>query len=94
LDTDAWDYASSRATVQTGKTGRSHGDARDETWCDGTMCDHQGFHSGEGRYDEASRTLRYVLVCDACRAELRIVSVERYSPSYDPHGNDAYLRAA
>jgi hypothetical protein len=58
------------------------------------MCDHQGFHSGEGRYDSSSRTLRYVVVCDACRAELREVSVENYSPAFDPRGNDAYLRAA
>jgi hypothetical protein len=58
------------------------------------MCDHQGFHSGEGRYDPKSGTLRYVVVCEACRAELREVSVERYAPVYDPRGNDAYVRAA
>ena len=58
------------------------------------MCEHQGFHSGEGRYDPTSRTLRYVIVCDACRAELREVSVENYSPRFEPRGNDAYLRAA
>jgi hypothetical protein len=58
------------------------------------MCDHHGFHSGEGRYDATSRTLRYIVVCDACRAELREVSVENYSPRFDPRGNDAYLRAA
>ena len=58
------------------------------------MCDHQGFHSGEGRYDETSRTLRYVVVCDACRSEVRVLSVEEYAPAYDPRGNDSYLRAA
>jgi hypothetical protein len=58
------------------------------------MCDHQGFHSGEGRYDTASRVLRYVVVCDACRAEVREVSVESYAPTYDPRGNDVYLIAA
>ena len=58
------------------------------------MCDHQGFHSGEGRYDAKSHTLRYVVVCDACRAELREVSAETYAPQFDPHGNDAFLRAA
>ena len=58
------------------------------------MCEHQGFHSGEGRYDATSRTLRYVVVCDACRAELREVSVENYSPAFDPRGNDEYVRAA
>jgi hypothetical protein len=58
------------------------------------MCDHQGFHSGEGRYDERTRTLRYVVVCDTCHAEVRVVSVEDYAPSYDPSGNDGYLSAA
>ena len=58
------------------------------------MCDHQGFHSGEGRYDEGSRTLRYVVVCDACRAELREVSVETYAPKFDPGGTESYLSAA
>ena len=58
------------------------------------MCDHEGFLSGEGRYDAKSRTLRYVVVCDACRAEIREVSIERYAPEFDPRGNDAYLSAA
>ena len=58
------------------------------------MCDHQGFHSGEGRYDPASRTLRYVIVCDACHAELRVVSVETYAPRFNPRGNDEFLAAA
>jgi len=58
------------------------------------MCEHDGFHSGEGRYDAASRILRYVVVCDACRAEVREVSVEIYAPNYDPAGNDSYLKAA
>jgi hypothetical protein len=57
------------------------------------MCDHQGFHSGEGRYDQTSRTLRYVVVCDTCQAELREVSIERYVPRFDPRGNDEYLSA-
>jgi hypothetical protein len=58
------------------------------------MCDHQGFHSGEGRYDTQSHTLRYVVVCDSCRAELREVSAETYAPRFDPRGNDEYLQAA
>ncbi len=58
------------------------------------MCDHQGFHSGEGRYDPIAKRLRYVVVCDSCRAELREVSVESYAPNYDPRGNDEFLRAA
>ena len=88
------DYASSRAGVRRRKTGRSHGDEPARKWCDGGMCDHQGFHSGEGRYDETSRTLRYVVVCDACHDELREISVETYAPEYDPRGNDEFLRDA
>src|SRR5262245_61783940 len=48
------------------------------------MCDHQGFHSGGGRYDPVSHTLRYVVVCDTCHAELREVSAEDYAPRFDP----------
>ncbi len=58
------------------------------------MCDHQGFHSGEGRYDAQSRTLRYVVVCDACRAEVRVLFAETYAPNFDPRGNEAYQAAA
>ena len=58
------------------------------------MCDHQGFHSGEGRYDATSRTLRYVMVCEKCHAELRVVSIEMYAPEFHPRGNDEYLSAA
>jgi hypothetical protein len=55
------------------------------------MCDHQGFHSGEGRYDAGAHKLRYVVVCDACRGEVREVSEETYAPAFDPRGNDPYL---
>jgi hypothetical protein len=58
------------------------------------MCDHHGFHSGEGRYDANAHMLRYVVVCDACRTELREVSSEPYAPSFNRHGNDEFLRAA
>jgi hypothetical protein len=57
-------------------------------------CRHDGFHSGEGRYEPATQTLRYVIVCDLCHAELREVHAERYTPEYDAHGNDPYLMAA
>jgi hypothetical protein len=56
-------------------------------------CDHTGFHSGEGRYDAGTGTLRYIVVCDACGAELREILVQPYTPSFEPRGNDAYLRA-
>lgn len=54
-------------------------------------CSHDGFHSGEGRYIAETQTLRYVVTCDACGAELREVTVQQYHPDFDPHGNDAYL---
>ena len=57
-------------------------------------CRHDGFHSGEGRYEATTETLRYVIVCESCHAELREVHVERYAPEYDAHGNDGYLAAA
>lgn len=56
-------------------------------------CRHDGFHSGEGRYEAETHTLRYVMVCDACQAELREVHAERYTPEYNPHGNNAYVAA-
>jgi hypothetical protein len=57
-------------------------------------CTHEGFHSGQGRYIRETGSLHYVMVCDACRSEIREVEVLEYRPAYDPHGNDAYLRAA
>jgi hypothetical protein len=57
-------------------------------------CRHDGFHTGEGRYEATTQTLRYVIVCDSCQTELREVHVERYAPEYDAHGNDAYRAAA
>jgi hypothetical protein len=58
-----------------------------------TTCKHDGFQSGQGRYDTATQQLRYVIVCDACDTELREVLVQSYVPGYDPHGNDAYVAA-
>lgn len=58
-----------------------------------TTCRHDGFQSGQGRYDHATQQLRYVIVCDTCNAELRVVFVQRYVPGYDPHGNDAHAAA-
>ena len=50
------------------------------------MCEHEGFHSGEGRYDAKSRTLRYVVVCDDCLAELCEIGAVHYEPRFDPDG--------
>jgi hypothetical protein len=57
-------------------------------------CDHDTFHSGQGRYSHDTGELRYVLVCDACQAELRLVHSERYRPSFDPGGSEPQRRAA
>jgi hypothetical protein len=56
-------------------------------------CTHDGFHSGEGRYDPSTQTLRYVVVCDSCRTVVREVEAQPYAPAFDPHGNDAYAAA-
>lgn len=57
-------------------------------------CRHDGFHSGQGRYDPRSGRLRYVLVCDACHRELGEVETVEYRPAFDPHGNDPHPKAA
>jgi hypothetical protein len=57
------------------------------------LCTHDGFHSGEGRYDAATQTLHYVVVCDACHAVVREVDMQRYAPEFNAHGNDPYVAA-
>jgi hypothetical protein len=57
-------------------------------------CDHDTFHSGQGRYSRETGELRYVLICDNCQAELRLVHVERYEPNYDPVGSERQRAAA
>jgi hypothetical protein len=44
-------------------------------------CSHAGYYSGVGLYCKDSRTLRYVLVCDSCGAEVKEVSTVDYVPS-------------
>jgi hypothetical protein len=43
-------------------------------------CDHTGFHSGQGRYTADTADLRYVMVCDDCGSELRILESVEYRP--------------
>jgi hypothetical protein len=50
------------------------------------QCDHENFYSGQGRYSREKGEIRYVLICDDCQAELRLVGVEHYQPNYDPTG--------
>ena len=47
-------------------------------------CDHVGFHSGQGRYDPAEERIRYVIVCDACDAEMRELDTADYRPQFAP----------
>jgi hypothetical protein len=54
-------------------------------------CHHDGFHSGQGRYDQQAERLRYVVVCDGCEREIREVEVMSYRPDFAPHGNDGYI---
>lgn len=44
------------------------------------VCDHAGFHSGQGRYTPETAQLRYVLVCDECDSELRVLESVDYRP--------------
>lgn len=53
-----------------------------QSWQIMPTCSHNGFHSGEGRYEPKTATLRYVVICEACRQEIREISVQRYTPEY------------
>ena len=44
-------------------------------------CPHEGFYSGLGVYSKDSKTLRYVLVCDACGQEMKELLAEEYAPN-------------
>jgi hypothetical protein len=47
-------------------------------------CEHFGFHTGQGRYDQTAGRLRYVIVCDTCEGEVRELESEDYRPSFKP----------
>lgn len=47
----------------------------------GSTCRHDGYYSGVGLYVHDSHTLRYVLVCDGCGAEMKEISAQAYVPS-------------
>jgi hypothetical protein len=49
-------------------------------------CEHVGFHSGRGLYDASAQRLRYVIVCDACQAEVRELESQEYQPQFTPRG--------
>jgi hypothetical protein len=44
------------------------------------LCDHAGFHSGQGRYAAATEQLQYVIVCDDCGSEVRVLESVEYRP--------------
>ena len=46
-----------------------------------TNCPHEGFYSGLGVYSKDSKTLRYVLDCDACGQEMKELLAEEYAPN-------------
>ena len=52
-------------------------------------CDHVGFHSGRGSYDQLTEQLRYVIVCDACESEVRELERLEYRPRFAPQGTPA-----
>ena len=43
-------------------------------------CEHAGYHSGQGRYAPDAAQLHYVIVCDACGSELRLLESVDYRP--------------
>jgi hypothetical protein len=47
-------------------------------------CEHVGFHTGQGRYDQTAERLRYVIVCDACEAEVQELESQEYRPQFAP----------
>jgi hypothetical protein len=46
-------------------------------------CDHDGFHSGMGKLSRDFRSIRFILVCDSCGAEMREIQVADYTPDPD-----------
>ncbi len=53
-------------------------------------CEHVGFHSGRGHYDQLTEQLRYVIVCDACEAEMCEVERLEYRPQFTPQELPAF----
>jgi hypothetical protein len=64
-----------------------------QSWQIMPTCSHDGFHSGEGRYEPKTAILRYVVICETCRQEIREVSVQRYTPEYIADANAPSIAA-
>jgi hypothetical protein len=45
-----------------------------------SRCRHDGYYSGVGVYARDAQTLRCVLVCDDCGAEMKEISALDYAP--------------
>jgi hypothetical protein len=53
---------------------------RSEPHHDRVDCAHDGYYSGVGLYSKALESLRYVLVCDDCGAEIKELAAVEYAP--------------
>jgi hypothetical protein len=54
-------------------------------------CTHDGFHTIRTVYDRGHGVLVFHWTCERCGARLSEARRERYRPSFDPRGNEAFL---
>jgi hypothetical protein len=47
------------------------------------LCRHEGFYTATSHYDHPSGVMRFMLVCDACGAEVKDVTRIKYRPRPD-----------
>jgi hypothetical protein len=47
------------------------------------LCRHEGFYTATSHYDHGSGVMRFMLVCDACGAEVKDVTRVKYRPRSD-----------
>jgi C4-type Zn-finger protein len=57
----------------------------------GMFCNHNGFHTIRTSYDHRGGLLIFHWTCERCGARLTEARRERYRPSFDPRGNEAFL---
>ena len=59
-------------------------------------CQHNGPHSGIGRYSRALGAIRFVIVCDECGCERRELTRQPYEPQFvaAPAQHTEFRRAA
>jgi hypothetical protein len=56
-------------------------------------CAHDGFHGISTSYDRDRGVLVYHWTCESCGARLSEAAREQYRPTFDPRGNEPFLRA-